>query len=168
MLIGDVLAVIAVLAGMAFSAWAVLLGSAMLFQAKAEISRSLIQFAPFRTFFLGFVLLFVIGFISIALINVPLVLVKFFGWSGILLALSLASLGASGLVLLLGERLKEFDSNLTRFAALSRAGIFIVAAGLVPLLGLFIVLPCVLSIGIGCAVQSLFMRKALHVNAETI
>lgn len=168
MLIGDVLAVVALLAGMSFSAWAVLLGSSLLFKRRAEIAKSLVQYAPFRTFFIGFLLLAIIGFISIALISVPLPAIKFFGWSGILVVLSLASIGAPGMVLLVADRLKSYDPDLSNFASLGRAGLFIVCAGLVPLLGLFVVFPAVLAMGLGCAVQSIFMRETLQPTHEAL
>lgn len=166
MLIGDVLAVVAILGGMAFSAWAVLIGSALLFRRKARIARSLIEHAAGRSFSLGLFLLFAIGIVSIALLSVPLPAVKFFGWSGLLVVLSLASVGGGGLVLLVSERLQQYDPQLPAFAALSRAALFIVAAGLVPLLGLFIVFPAVLALGVGTTVQAIFMRQELSPSAS--
>lgn len=166
MLLGDVLAVVATLVGLAFSSWAVLIGSALLFRRKAEISKSLIQYAPGRTFAIGFALMLLAVTISLVLLSVPITFAKFLGWSGVLVILALASLGCGGLVLLVAERLKQYDPELGAFASLSRAAIFISGAGLVPLLGLFIVFPAVLSLGVGTAAQALFMKSALQPAAE--
>jgi len=49
--------------------------------------------------------------------------------------------------------------------ALNRAALLIVSAGLVPLLGLFVVFPAVLAMGIGTAVQALCMRNEVTVTS---
>lgn len=164
--IGDVFSVVAFLFGMAFSAWALLIGSAMIFSHKSQISESLIRHAPGRSFVLGLVMLLVIGIISLAFISVPFPLAKLVGWSGILVALSLATVGGGGLVLFVADRLRMYDARLRPFAALTRGALFIVLSGLVPLLGLLVVFPVVLAMGIGTGVQSLFMREAIQAQSE--
>jgi hypothetical protein len=161
--IGTTLALIATIFGMAFSAWALLLGSALIFRRKAEISHSLIKYAPGRSFFLGVVMLFIIGVISLALLAVPLPIAKVLGYSGLLVAFSLAAIGNGGLVLLVADRLRQYDTRLRPFVAMNRAALLIVSAGLVPLLGLFVIFPAVLSMGIGTAMQALFMRNEVSV-----
>ena len=158
--IGDVFSVVAFLFGMALSAWALLIGSAMIFSEKARISESLVRLAPGRSFVLGLLVLLIIGVVSLALLSVPVPLAKVVGWSGILVALSLATIGSGGLVLLVADRLRSYDARLRPFAALTRAALYITMAGLVPLLGLFVVFPAVLAMGIGTGVQALFMREA--------
>jgi hypothetical protein len=85
------------------------------------------------------------------------------GYSGLLVIFSLAAVGGSGLVLLVAERLRQYDPKLRPFAAMNRAALLIVSAGLVPLLGLFVIFPAVLAMGIGTAVQALFMRHEIGV-----
>lgn len=161
--IGSALTIIAILFGLAFSAWALLIGSALIFKKKAEISQSLIKYAPGRTFFLGIVMLFIVGFISLAFLAAPLPAAKFLGYSGLLVVFGLASVGSGGLVLFVAERLRQYDEKLRPFVALNRASLLIVSAGLVPLLGLFVIFPVVLAMGIGTAVQSIFMRHEITV-----
>ncbi len=163
--IGSALTIIAIVVGLAFSAWALLIGSTLIFRRKAQISYSLIRHAPGRSFFLGAVLLFLIGFVSLVLVALPVPAIKFFGWCGVMFLLSLATLGSGGLVLLVSDRLREYDSRLRPFVAIHRGALLIVASGLVPLLGLFVIFPAVLSTGIGAAVQAVFMRHEL-VSAE--
>ena len=158
--IGDVFSVVAFLFGMAFSAWALLIGSALVFSQKAKISEGLIRHAPGRSFVFGLLLMLIVGIISLGFIAVPLPLAKLVGWSGVLVILSLATIGGGGLVLFVADRLRSLDAKLRPFTALTRASLFIVMAGLVPLLGLFVVFPVVLAIGIGAGVQSLFTREA--------
>ena len=159
--IGSALTIIATLFGMAFSAWALLIGSALIFRRKAQISHSLIRYAPGRSFFLGFVTLFVTGFVSLAFLSAPLPAAKFIGYCGLLVVFGLAALGGGGLVLLVAERLQEFDPKLRPFVALNRGALLIVASGLVPLLGLFVIFPAVLAMGMGTAVQAIFMRHEI-------
>src|SRR6185369_6182450 len=131
--IGSALTIIAILFGTAFSAWALLIGSALIFRRKAQISYSLIQHAPGRSFFLGFVSLFVVGFVSLAFLGAPLPAAKVFGYMGLLVVFGLAAIGGGGLVLLVAERLQQYDPRLRPFVALNRAALLIVSAGLVPL-----------------------------------
>jgi len=161
--IGSALTIIAIIFGTAFSAWALLIGSSLIFRQKALISQSLIQYAPWRSFFLGAVLLFIMGFVSIAFLAAPLPVLKFFGYSGVLVIVSLASLGAGGLVLFVADRLRQYDPKLRPFAALNRGALLIVSSGLVPVFGLFVIFPAVLAIGLGTAVQALFMRHEITV-----
>ncbi|HVT11792.1 MAG TPA: hypothetical protein VHE55_05965 [Fimbriimonadaceae bacterium] len=156
--IGDVFSVVAFLFGMAFSAWALLIGSAMIFSQKARISESLLRRAPGRSFILGLFALLLVGFVSIVFLSVPLPAAKVLGYSGILIALSLATIGGGGLVLFVADRLRGYDAKLRPFAALTRGALYIVMAGLVPLLGLFVVFPAVLAMGMGTGIQALFMR----------
>jgi hypothetical protein len=164
--LGSALTIIAILFGLAFSAWALLIGSALIFRRKAEISYSLIKFAPFRSFFLGAVILFIIGFISLALLSAPFPPAKVLGYSGLLVVFSLAAVGGGGLVLFVAERLQQYDTKLRPFVALNRSSMLIVSAGLVPLLGLFVIFPVVLAIGIGTSVQSLFMHEQIGEGAR--
>jgi len=150
---------------MAFSAWALLIGSALIFRKRAEISYSLIKYAPFRSFVIGLAMLFLIGFVSLAFLAAPLPIAKFIGYSGLLVAFTLAAIGGGGLVLFTAERLRQYDSRLRPFVALNRGAMLIVASGLVPLLGIFVIFPAVLAMGIGCAVQALFMRNEITVTS---
>src|ERR1043166_4827005 len=95
--IGTTLAIIAMIFGMAFSAWALLLGSALIFRRRAEISHSLIRYAPGRSFFIGVVVLFVIAVVSLSFLATPFPIGKLLGYSGLLVAFSLAAIGAGGL-----------------------------------------------------------------------
>jgi hypothetical protein len=164
--IGDVFSVVAILFGTAFSAWALLIGSAMIFRKKSEISESLMRLAPGRTFVLGLLMLLIAGIVSLGFLSVPLPLAKLVGWSGILFVLGFATLGAGGLVLLVADRLRSYDARLRPFTALTRGALFIVIAGLVPLLGLFLVVPAVIAMGLGAGIQSLFMREAIQSRAS--
>lgn len=164
--IGSALTIIAILFGLAFSAWALLVGSTMIFRRKAETSLDLIRHAPFRSFFIGAVTLFVAGFVSAALLSLPLAIGKVLGYGGLMVALSLATVGAGGLVLLVAERLRQFDPKLRPFVALHRSSLLIVSSGLVPLLGLFVIFPAVLAIGIGAGLQAIILRGTARVEAE--
>ncbi|MFI5384917.1 MAG: hypothetical protein ACHQ50_02245 [Fimbriimonadales bacterium] len=161
--IGSALTIIAIIFGMAFSAWALLIGSALIFRNKAQISYSLIQHAPGRSFFLGAVTLFIIGFVSLAFLGAPFPVTKFLGYSGLLVVFSLATLGSGGLVLMVADRLRQYDTKLRPFVALHRGALLIVSSGLVPLLGLFVIFPAVLAMGIGTAVQAIFMKHEITV-----
>jgi hypothetical protein len=163
--IGSALTIIAILFGMAFSSWALLIGCALVFRKKAQISYSLLQYAPGRSFFLGAVMLFILGLISLVFLQAPIPLAKVIGYSGFLVLFSMAALGGSGLVLLVADRLQQYDTKLRPFVAMNRAALLIVSAGLVPLLGLFVIFPAVLAIGIGTAMQAIFMRHKIVVSA---
>jgi len=160
LIIGDVLAVVFALIGVCITAGAMMLGGALLFQGNASRAREACRTAPGRGFILGLLITLVFAIVSITLIKVPLPPFKLAGTVVYLALMALASIGASGIALLLSERVAALDPNLSRFGALVRAATILSVACVFPLLGWFLAGPALLVASAGFGMQSLFVRRA--------
>jgi hypothetical protein len=168
MTIGDVLAVVAGIGSACVAAWALLLGMALLFNRRANLAQQNLQSSRWRVLATGSVvaLLGVGG--AIVLLNQPNGILKLVGWALLLATLALSALGASGLVLLLAESVQRAEPGMSHFRALLRGAGLLVAAGLVPLVGWFLVLPLTVFVSTGagwCALRGRIPtpnKKRLH------
>ena len=122
MTIGDVLAVVGFISGVCLSLWVLLIGVALLFEAKAGAARRVLENEASRAFGLGIVLVLPLGFASIALINAPGAL-KVLGFVLIAALLATSLLGGAGLALLMGERTRRKTKKclLSRLCRAARA-----------------------------------------------
>lgn len=156
MTIGDVLAVVAGIGSACVATWALLLGMALLFNRRANMAQQNLQSSPWRVLASGSVLaLFGVGG-AIVLLNQPNGILKLVGWALLLATLALAALGVGGLILLLAESVQRAQPGMSQFQALLRGAGLLVAAGLVPLLGWFLMVPVTIIISIGagwCALR---------------
>ena len=158
MTIGDVLAVVGFIAGVCLSLWVLLIGVALLFEAKAGAARRVLEQEAGRTFGLGIVLLLPLGFAAIALINAPGAL-KVLGFALIAVLLATSLLGGAGLALLMGERTAAQDEKMSSFTALSRGAGMMAIAWLFPVLGWFLVAPVSVITGLGAGAKVLWKRR---------
>lgn len=155
LILGDVLAVVASLVGICLTAWTTLLALSLLFPSRAERAADGIRIAPGRTFGWGVVLTAILGFAGLVLLGNPAPVAKLVGWLIMLTLLSLAALGASGLSLVLGGRVRDNEPHLSTYAALMRGAALVVVPGLLPVLGWFLVAPVVLLLGVGAGTRAL-------------
>ncbi|MDF2439266.1 MAG: hypothetical protein JWN98_250 [Abditibacteriota bacterium] len=152
MTIGDVLAVVFFVIGLWISTWALLVGMALLFPARAASGQSVLAHHPWRALLTGALAVATVGLVAIVLINQLNGMGKLLGWAGLAALLGIAALGASGLSLLLGERVAQQRPESSRWSTLVRGAALLVVSGIVPLLGWFVILPLsiVASLGAGC------------------
>lgn len=156
--LGDNFAIVAIIAGICLSAWALIMSVALVFPAKADHARFRLVRKPWATSFIGFGLWLAVGTLSIAMLANPLPLAKLVGWMGILGLLSIAAIGMSGLATLASERLRTMAPDQTVYTSLSKSAAFIVIAGVVPILGWFLIVPLLIFASTGAGVVALVAK----------
>ena len=156
---GDVLAVVAGLFGLCFATWALLLASALLFPAKAEIASVAATQKPWKNLGRGLLVTGLFGVIGIGMLASPLPPAKLVGWVLILALLAVAALGMAGITLVAAERLQTLEPNLSPYACLVRAAAIMVVPGILPILGWFLIGPLLLIAGTGAGWSALLNRS---------
>ncbi|MBN9503353.1 MAG: hypothetical protein BGO01_20935 [Armatimonadetes bacterium 55-13] len=157
--IGDSFAVVAILGGICLSAWALMISVALVFPSKAVNARKRIAAKPWASFFTGMALWLTLGILGFGMVANPLPLAKLMGWTVVMSLLSVASVGASGLVLLASERLRALAPEMTSYSSIAKSAAVIVTAGLVPLLGWFLVVPFLVFASTGAGLSALMQRS---------
>jgi hypothetical protein len=163
--IGDSFAVVAILGGICLSAWAMILSVALIFPGKANHARSRLVNKPWASFFTGFGIWATVGFVSVALIGNPFPLAKLMGWMVFMTLAAIAAVGSAGLANLASERLRTLAPDMTPYAATAKSAAVIVVAGLVPVLGWFLIIPFLTFAATGAGIQALMLREP--VTAES-
>jgi hypothetical protein len=163
--IGDVLAIVAVLAGICLSAWALILAVALVFPRKADQARSTLVHHPWASFFIGLILWATVGLFGFILTAQAFPPAKLLGWTIVMPLLSVASVGSAGLAGLAAQRLRHLAPDQTAYVNLSRSAAFIVLAGLVPLLGWFLIVPFLIFASTGAGVAALVTREDVSMEA---
>lgn len=156
--IGDVLAVIGIVAVVVLSTWALVITVSILFGRRTVRAQARIEQAPVRTVLLGAVIALILGFIVVALLQQPNPLGKLIGWTVYLLMLVAAAIGLSGLAGLLAQHLAQMEPSLSPYGALSRAAFLCVVAMLLPILGWFVAAPLTLFASLGAGTQAILER----------
>lgn len=159
MTIGDVLAAVAALVGLALSGWALLVGLALLFTGFTARAQGHLENSPGAAFGTGLALIATVSLLAITLIKQPNALLKLSGWSLLLALLLLSALGAGGLALLLNRRVRGLEPELSAFSGLCRGAAILVLAGFMPGLGWFIVTPLVVITSLGASIRTLWQAR---------
>lgn len=160
-LLGDVLAILALIIGTSVSAWALIIACAVIFRRRSEVTQSVIERNPWRCLGTGLVATMFLVIVGSALLAQPVPLLKLVGWLMLLVQLSISTVGLAGLALFVADRIQTHDSSVKPFMALSRATLILLVATLVPFLGLFVLVPILLAVGAGATLNSFFVRREL-------
>lgn len=157
MTIGDVLAVVGFLFGVCLSLWVLLIGVALLFEAKANAARRVLENEAGWAFVVGLIALLPLGVGAVALLSKPGPF-QFFGWVLLLILLATSLLGGAGMALLMGERTGARDERISSLTALARGAGMMSLAWLFPVLGWFLVAPASVIAGLGAGTKVLWKR----------
>jgi len=157
--IGDSFAIVALLGGICLSAWAMIMSVALVFPGKAQHARTLLVNRPWLSFFAGLLIWATAGLIGFGMIATPLPIGKLMGWSVIMVLLSIAAVGSAGLVTLASERLRALAPDMTPYASVTKSAAVIVVAGLVPVLGWFLIVPFLVFASTGAGIQALMLKE---------
>lgn len=158
MTIGDVLAAVAALLTLGASWGAAILLAALAFPRRAERAQMLLTEHPWACLGRGIATAVICGLPTLLLASAP-------GPARLLLLAPLglltagALVGSAAAVRLLGGRIDAVGSPLTPFAALTRASFLYVAAGFLPVIGWFLVLPASLLLALGAGLPALFPAR---------
>ena len=159
MTIGDVLAVIAAVL-LVGSAWAAtILVVALAFPARVARAGAKLTAAPGRCAGRGFGVMLAVGLL--AAVSVRTGRGRSSCWRLLILGAAgvVAALGSAAMVRLLGERIDAMGSPMAPFASLTRASVLYVAAGFLPVIGWFFVLPAALLLSVGAAASPCCARR---------
>ncbi len=160
MSLGDVFLIFGLMLAIGIALPGMLLALFLLFPGIVESSRGRLQTTPWQCFGTG-ILIIVAGVFGLGvLLSSPNAFTQLLGWAGLLLLISLASLGTAGLVALMGERLMGVGLNLSKPSAMVRGAIALELAAIFPILGWFLVIPLVVVCTIGAAGLALFARRS--------
>jgi hypothetical protein len=167
MTIGDILAVIALIL-LTAGAWvATILLAVLFFPARTAQAKERLIAAPGKCAARGLGILLILTILAIAFSGHPgpsrLISLAFWG----MLAIAAAA-GSGGMVRLLSERIQEDGSVLSPFASLTRASLLYVAAGLLPIIGWFVITPLALVLSIGAAIAPVKKPKEDAVQAIAV
>jgi hypothetical protein len=157
--LGDSFTVVALLGGICLSAWAMILSIALVFPGKAQHARTRLVKRPWLSFFTGLLLWLTVGVVGFGMIASPLPIGKLMGWTVLMALLSIAAVGSAGLVTLASERLQALALDLTPYAAVTKSAAMIVVAGLVPVLGWFLIVPFLVFASTGAGIQALMLKE---------
>lgn len=156
--IGDSFAVVAILAGICLSAWALILAVALVFPGKAQHARNRLVHKPWASFFGGLLIWGTLGVVSLGMMANPLPVGKLMGWTLFMALTAIASVGSAGLASLASERLRAMAPDMTPYAAITKSAAVIVVSGLLPVLGWFLIVPFLVFASTGAGIQALMLR----------
>lgn len=127
----------------------------LLFPASVERARLRLERTPWKCFFAGGLTTAIIAIPIVILLVLPFGPTKFIAWSIIFIALTCASLGASGIAAKMGERLASRAHDMSAANAFVRGAIALELAAAFPIIGWFIVIPLTIVTAIGATVFAL-------------
>lgn len=167
MIIGDVLGVTFIALATCGSLWALLLGCALVFGERAAEAQARLEARPWQMLGVGVALALLGGVLGQVLANQPNGALKLVGWALLLGLLTLSVLGGSGLTLIAAGRIRQMAPRLSQFAAVGRGAGLLIAAGLVPVLGWFVVLPLGVLTTLGAGTLALFGKPVASTKAAS-
>ena len=159
MTFGDVLAITLVIALTITTLWAGIVAFAVLFARRAQVAANALSDAPGKHIGIGFAVALVTGGVSVSLMTAggPVAII---GFALLAATLAVAVLGSAGVALLVSERLREQDPNLPRLQSTASGAALAVAAGLLPIIGWFFLMPALLLASLGAGVFALRAKQA--------
>lgn len=159
--LGDVFSVVAILTGVAFCLWALLVAASLVFDRKVGKAGMAVRSAPWRCLFAGAFWLVLGGGGSLVLLNLPAPILKAAGTVGLAFFLGVIGLGCAGLVSIAAQRVRSLDEGGSEYAALSRGALFVVLPGFLPILGWFGIAPALILIGLGAGMKAILARESV-------
>lgn len=126
----------------------------LLFPTVVERARMRLEATPWQCFWLGGVMTAIIVIPTTILIALPIGPAQLVGWAGVAASLTVASLGAAGLVALMAQRLQG-QSPLSPAAAFVRAAVALELAAALPFIGWLVVVPLAIVTSLGASVFAL-------------
>jgi hypothetical protein len=163
--LGDVFSVVAILTGLAFCLWALLVAASLVFDRKVEKAGTAVRSSPWRCLFAGAFWLVLGGGCSLVLLNLPSPAMKAAGTVGLAFFLGVIGLGCAGLVGIAAQRVRALDEGGSDYAALSRGALFVVLPGFLPILGWFGIAPALILLGLGAGMKAILAREAVASEA---
>jgi hypothetical protein len=161
--IGDAFSIVAILAGLALTAWGFMIACALLFPARVEVARNAISLGYKKCLGWG-VLSLLIAVFGVIVFNIPNPGFKLLGFMIFAGYLGCVAIGMSGISKLASERFRVLaGSETSLFAAYSKSAAYIVIASLLPVLGWFLFAPALILAAGGAGLMAI-RRNVSAVN----
>jgi hypothetical protein len=136
--------------GMLTAAW-------LWFPRRVELSQARLTNTPWRCFWLGAAVAFLVAIPILILLALPPAPLKILGGIGLTVVLTFSTLGAAGLASKMATDLKDDSAgNLNGISAFIGSAIAMELAAFFPFIGWFIVIPLGIVISLGAATFALF------------
>lgn len=155
MLIGEVLAVVAILLGTALTTWTTLLAFRLLFPKRVAIAADEMRRGAFPLALVGGGMILAPGTIAFMMLSAGPGPVKIVGFVMLAWILAIGAVGGAGIAATLEDRM----DGVTGFARTSRAAAILVGASNLPVLGWFVFAPSVLAVALGAGVRALLRSE---------
>ncbi len=154
MTFGDVLSITLLIVVTVVTLWAGIVAFAVIFSRRAQVAADALTASPGKQVGIGVLVAAVVGLLSVSLMTAggP---VSAVGFAVLAAALALAVLGSSGLALVVAARLREMDARYSPLSSVAGGAALAVAAGLLPLVGWFFIMPVSLFASLGAGVAAL-------------
>lgn len=149
--------IVAFLAGVGGTAWAMTVAMGLLFPEHATRASASLGGAFVRGLFP-----LALGFSSLILFNLPIPGAKLLGMALLLAVLALAALGLAGLSRVVGRRIARLSPEMGEYPAFLRGAGFLVAACLFPVLGWFLFAPVAFVVALGAGWAAISRRQAVE------
>lgn len=166
LVLGDVMAVIAILIGFALSAWGGMMLSALFFPSKAREAAARIESRPFATFAWGLAYGLPLSLFGIALLSAPQPVAKVIGFVMLMIVVLVGMVGSGGVATIAAQRIEHLGGATTRFHGLARGGMLAVFACLMPIFGWFFLAPVMLILCVGAGFARVRREVAPGVAGE--
>ncbi len=127
----------------------------LIFPATVERARLRLDRTPWQCFWLGGVLTALVAIPTTILMVLPSGAAKFLGLSVLVIVLTIASVGAAGLVSKMAGQLGAFSRDLAPASAFLRAALALELAAAFPLVGWFIITPLAAVVSLGATAFAL-------------
>lgn len=164
LLMGDVLATVAIIVLSGLAAWAGGLLAALLFPERTEQASFDFEYRAWSTFFIGLGAMAVVGFVAVVLYGPPPT--RPIGAFVFMAMLGVALFGTGGLFRLVARRVRRTGGSQSDYGALARAGLLLTCAELLPFFGWFLLLPFVLISSFGAGCRAVFFYRRRHSAVE--
>jgi hypothetical protein len=129
----------------------------LLFPNKVNLSRARIQATPWRCFWLGLAVAFVLGIPIAILLALPFAPAKLIGSFILILVLTFSIVGAAGLALEMADRVQgNANGKLKSVPAFVGSAVALELAAFFPFIGWFVVIPLGIVVSLGSTTFAIF------------
>lgn len=165
MTFGDVLAITLLIVVTVVTLWAGIVAFTVVFSRRAQVAANALTDAPGKQVGIGAIVALITGILSVVLMGRggPIAAL---GFAVLAAALAIAVLGSAGVALVIAVRLRELDTRYSPLSATTRGAALAVAAGLIPVIGWFFLLPAALLASLGAGFSAMRAKKQVVVQAE--
>ncbi len=167
MIMADVFAVFGTLLTIGIALPGLLLTWHLVFPNTVKRAQYRLVQTPWRCFWLGSVFLIGYSIPVIIFFSLPFGPLKAIGGIALLLLVTVTSIGAAGLAVLMGERFQRLGGDVSPMAATIRGAIALELAAIFPFIGWFIFIPLTFIITLGAAIFALLGWEARPTQAST-